>query len=75
MWRITINCSAESWDLHGKTFKTIAEKYQGTPLSTKKMKDDQRRIMEYQIDDVTEAEEFTEECLTLSGFTAFFESL
>jgi hypothetical protein len=75
MWRITINCSAESWDLHGKTFKVIAEKYQGTPLSTKKMKDDQRRIMEYQIDDVTEAEEFTEACLALSGFTAFFESL
>jgi hypothetical protein len=75
MWRITINCSAESWDLHGKTFKTIAEKYQGTPLSTKKMKDDGRRIMEYQIDDVTEAEEFTEACLALPGFTAFFESL
>ncbi len=75
MWRITINCSAESWDLHGKTFKAIALKYPGTPLSTKKMKDDARRIMEYQIDDVTEAEEFTEECLTLPGFTAFFESL
>ncbi len=75
MWRVTINCSAESWGLHSTAFKAIAEKYQGKPLSSKKMKDDERRIMEYQIEDVSEAEEFMEECQTLSGFTAFFESL
>jgi hypothetical protein len=75
MWRVTINCSAESWDLHGKTFKAIAEKYQGKPLSSKKMQDDQRRSMEYQIEDVSDAEEFMEACQALSGFTAFFESL
>ncbi len=75
MWRVTINCSAESWGLHSTAFKAIAEKYQGKPLSSKKMKDDERRIMEYQIEDVSEAEDFMAECLTLSGFTAFFESL
>jgi hypothetical protein len=75
MWRVTINCSAESWGLHSTAFKVIAEKYPGKPLSSKKMQDDQRRSMEYQIEDVSEAEEFMEECQTLSGFTASFESL
>ncbi len=75
MWRVTINCSAESWGWHGSAFKAIAEKYGGQPISSKKMKDDERRIMEYQIEDVSAAEEFVEECLTLSGFTAFFEAL
>jgi hypothetical protein len=75
MWRVTINCSAASWGEHGNAFKAIAEKYQGKPLSSKKMKDDERRIMEYQIEDVSEAEAFAEECLSLSGFTTFFESL
>ncbi|MBE9031852.1 hypothetical protein IQ266_19135 [filamentous cyanobacterium LEGE 11480] len=75
MWRVTINCSADSWSQYGDAFKAIAEKYHGTPISSKKMKDDQRRIMEYKLDDVSEAEEFVEECLSLEGFTAFFESL
>jgi hypothetical protein len=75
MWRVTINCSAESWGLQGSAFKAIAANYQGKPLSSKKMKDDERRIMEYQIEDVSEAEAFMEECMTLPGFTAFFESL
>jgi hypothetical protein len=75
MWRVTINCSAESWGSQGTAFKAIAEKYQGQPISSKKMKDDERRIMEYQIEDVSDAEEFVAACMTLSGFTAFFEAL
>lgn len=75
MWRITITCSAESWGVSGTTFKAIADKYPGNLLSSKKMKDDGRRIMDYQIESVSDAEAFTEECLALSGFTAVFESL
>ncbi|NJN49629.1 MAG: hypothetical protein HC805_07520 [Alkalinema sp. RL_2_19] len=75
MWRVTITCSADSWSQFGTAFKAIAEKYPGTPISSKKMKDDESRIMEYKLDDVSEAEEFMEECMTLVGFTAFFEAL
>ncbi|MEG4517735.1 MULTISPECIES: hypothetical protein [unclassified Microcoleus] len=75
MWLITISCSAESWDTHSKVFKAIAAKYPVTPLSSKKMKGDGQRIMEYQVEDVNDVEEFMEECLTLDGFTAAFESL
>lgn len=75
MWRVTVECSAESWDTHSKAFKAIAAKYPGTPLSSKKMKGDGQRIMEYQLENVNDAEEFMEECLTVDGFTATFESL
>jgi hypothetical protein len=75
MWRVTIECSAEDWRVQGAAFKDMAAKYPGTLLSSKKMYGDERRIMEYQIENVSDAEEFTEECMTLSGFTALFESL
>jgi len=75
MWRVIIKCSAESWDTHSKAFKAIAAKYPGTLLSSKKMKGDGQRIMEYQLENVNDAEEFMEECLTIDGFTASFESL
>jgi cytochrome c551/c552 len=75
MWRVTIECSAEDWQISGTSFKDIAAKYPTTLLSSKKMHGDERRIMEYQIEDVSDAEEFTEECMTLSGFMAIFESL
>jgi len=39
------------------------------------MKGDGQRIMEYQLENVNDAEEFMEECLTIDGFTASFESL
>jgi hypothetical protein len=39
------------------------------------MKGDGQRIMEYQIENVNDAEDFMEECFTLDGFTATFESL
>ncbi len=75
MWRVTIQCSAESWSKHAPAFKAIAANYSGTPLVSKKMKDDERRIMEYQIEDISEAEEFIEACMTLDGFVATFEAL
>ncbi|MGJ3251870.1 MAG: hypothetical protein ACFE0J_12160 [Elainellaceae cyanobacterium] len=75
MWRVIIQCSAESWRNHAKTFNSIAENCAALPISSKKMKDDERRLMEYQVDSVNEAEEFVEECLTLEGFTATFEAL
>jgi hypothetical protein len=75
MWRVTIHCSDDSWRIQATAFKTIAEKYPNQLLSSKKMPGDNRRIMSYQIDDVSDAEEFTAECQGLAGFTAFFESL
>lgn len=75
MWRVIIQCSAESWRNSATAFNAIAARYPGTPLSSKKMKDDQRRIMEYQIENINDAEEFMEECMTIDGFTATFESL
>lgn len=75
MWKVTIECSADSWRDHGTAFKAIADEYCSTPLSSKKMKGDSRRIMEYELEDVSDAEEFIESCMTLSGFTATFEAL
>ncbi|HEY9908837.1 MAG TPA: hypothetical protein V6D18_14665 [Thermosynechococcaceae cyanobacterium] len=75
MWRVIIRCSAEAWRDHATTFNPIALKYAGTVISSKKMKDDERRIMEYRVENVDDAESFVEECLTLDGFTAAFESL
>ncbi|HLO47631.1 MAG TPA: hypothetical protein VK211_04300 [Kamptonema sp.] len=75
MWLLIIKCSAASWDFHSQAFKAIAAKYPGTPVSSKKMRGDGDRIMEYQLENVNDAEEFMEECLTLDGFTATFESL
>jgi hypothetical protein len=75
MWRINIQCSAESWRNHATEFKTIAAQYSDTPLASKKMKEDERRIMEYQVENISDAEEFIEACTALSGFTATFEAL
>ncbi|MBE9179486.1 hypothetical protein IQ268_13025 [Oculatella sp. LEGE 06141] len=75
MWRVIIQCSADSWRHHAKAFNAIATQYAGTPLASKKMKDDERRIMEYQVENVSDAEDFMEACMTLDGFMATFESL
>jgi hypothetical protein len=75
MWRVTIQCSDDSWRIHAKAFKTLVEKYPATLLSSKKMPADDRRIMSYQLEDVSDAEEFTDECQSFTGFTALFESL
>jgi hypothetical protein len=75
MWRVTIQCSDDSWRIHGKAFKTIVEKYPATLLSSKKMPEDDRRIMSYQLEEVSDAEEFTDACQSFAGFTALFESL
>lgn len=75
MWRVIIQCSAESWRNHATAFNAIVAKYAATVLASKKMKDDGRRIMEYQLDSVSDVEELIEECTTLDGFTATFEAL
>jgi hypothetical protein len=75
MWRVIVQCSAESWRTHAKAFKAIAEDYPGTPIASKKMKEDERRIMDYQFEMVNDAEEFVEACLELDGFSASFEAL
>jgi hypothetical protein len=75
MWKITINCSADDWRINGTAFKDLVAKYPAKLLSSKKMHGDERRIMEYQLENVSDAEDFTEECMTLAGFTAAFESL
>ena len=58
-----------------RAFKLLAEKYPVTLISSKKMPADDRRIMSYKIEDVNDAEEFTDESMKLAGFTAIFESL
>lgn len=75
MWQVTIECSDESWKSSATAFKALVAQYPATLLSSKKMPGSDRRIMTYQIEDVSDAEEFTEECLKLVGFTALFESL
>ena len=75
MWRVIIHCSAESWRKHATDFNAIAAKYPATPIASKKMKDDERRIMEFQVDSVSEAEDFVNDCMLLDGFLATFESL
>jgi hypothetical protein len=75
MWRVTIQCSDDNWRVHGGAFKTMVEKYPATLLSSKKMPGDDQRIMAYQLEDVSDAEDFVADCLRLSGFAAMFESL
>ena len=75
MWKVTIQCSAESWRQQAEAFKAIAAQYSSTPLSSKKMKGDERRIMEYELENVNDVEEFIERCTALGGFTGTFEAL
>jgi hypothetical protein len=75
MWRVIIHCSADSWRTYAKDFNAIVAKYEAKSLSSKKMKEDDRRIMEFQIETVDEAESFQDECMLLEGFTAQFEAL
>jgi hypothetical protein len=75
MWCVTINCSAEDWAIHGTAFKDLIVKYPATLISSKKMHGDERRIMQYQLEDVSDAEDLTEACGTIEGFSAVFESL
>ncbi|MFE1747399.1 hypothetical protein [Coleofasciculus sp. H7-2] len=74
MWLITINCSGDAWKRYANDFKAIADKYHSTCVSSKKTPDGQR-FMEYKVEDVGDAESFQDECLSLEGFTASFESL
>ena len=75
MWRVIIQCSAEGWRDHAKEFNAIVAQYATVPLVSRKMKDDERRIMEFQVEDVDDAEELQDKCKALSGFMAMFESL
>ncbi len=75
MWLVTVYCSAESWRKEATAFNAIVAKYAAKPISTKKMKDDERRIMTFHVEDASDAESFQDECVTLEGFTGQFESL
>lgn len=74
MWQVSISCSDEAWKLKATEFKTLADKYQGECISSKKMPDGSR-IMAYKITDVSDAEAFQEECGNLPGFISDFESM
>ncbi len=74
MWRVNITCSEEAWKLKATEFKTLADKYQGNCITSKKMPDG-TRFMAYKIEDVSDAESFQEECGNWAGFTSDFESL
>jgi hypothetical protein len=75
MWRVIIQCSAESWANHAKEFKAIAAQFPAETIASKKMKGDERRIMEYRLENVSDAEDFVAACLGLEGFQALFEAL
>jgi hypothetical protein len=75
MWLVTILCSADSWRTHAIAFNAIAAQHAAKPISTKKMKDDERRIMTYQVEDPGAAEEFQQACLRIEGFSAIFEAM
>ena len=74
MWRVNITCSGEAWKRYATEFKTVADKYQGELIASKKMPDG-TRIMTYKIEDVSNAEAFQEDCANFAGFTTDFESL
>ena len=74
MWKVIIQCSADSWKTSSTAFKSIVEQYPLELLSSKKLKGDESRVMEYQIENVSEAEDFIAECMALQGFTGNFES-
>ena len=48
MWKVIIQCSADSWKNSATEFKAIAAQYPLTLGSSKKMKGDEQRIMEYE---------------------------
>ncbi len=75
MWLVSIFCSAESWRVHAKTFNALLATYPAKALTTKKMREDESRIMQFQFEDVSEAEAFIDECSTLEGFKGLFESM
>jgi hypothetical protein len=75
MWLVTITCSEEAWKRDSAKFLAIASKYGDIPVSSKKMKADGDRIMQYQLEHVGDAEAFEEEAAALPDFTAIFESL
>jgi hypothetical protein len=74
MWLVTITASADAWKRYGADFKAMADKYQGSCVSSKKMPDG-KRFMEYKIEDAGDAEAFQDECQNLGGFISSFESL
>ncbi|PZD74427.1 hypothetical protein C1752_01177 [Acaryochloris thomasi RCC1774] len=75
MWKVIIHCSADGWRNYATAFREIADKYPaGTLLSSRKLKGDERRIMEYEFEDANDAEALMQECMTLEGFVAAFES-
>ena len=74
MWLVTITCSADAWKLHSADFKAMADKYQGTCVSSKKMPDG-KRLMEYKIEDIEDAETFQNQCQNFEGFMSSFESI
>ncbi len=75
MWKVTIQCSAESWGDHSAAFKALSAQYTPMPTSSKKMKGDARRIMEFELEDVNDAESFIESAMKLDGFVGEFEAL
>jgi hypothetical protein len=74
MWRVSITCSGDAWKQNASNFKNLADKYQSDCITSKKMPDG-TRVMEYKIEDVSDAESFQDDCANFPGFTARFESL
>jgi hypothetical protein len=75
MWLVSIFCSAEGWRLQAKAFNALLANYPAKALTTKKMRDDESRIMQFQFEDVSEAEAFIDDCAQLEGFSGQFEAM
>jgi N-acetylglutamate synthase-like GNAT family acetyltransferase len=75
MWLVSIFCSAESWRTDAKAFNALLTNYSAKTLTTKKMREDESRIMQFQFEDVSEAEAFIDACAALNGFQGLFESM
>lgn len=69
-----IYCSDADWHRQASQFRAIADRYPGQLLSSRKMKGSEQRVMEYEFEDANDAELLMQECMTLEGFTATFES-
>jgi hypothetical protein len=61
MWLVNVTCSDNGWKRSAVEFKAMTHKFQGNCVSSKKMPDG-TRIMGYKIEDISDAESFSDEC-------------
>ncbi|MEA5511266.1 hypothetical protein VB715_15950 [Crocosphaera sp. UHCC 0190] len=73
MWRVNIHCDGDAWKRSGAEFKAMTQNYQAELIVSQK-RPDETRLMAYKIEDISEVENFQEDCTKFPGFTSDFES-